>query len=203
MISGGLGGRYYSVVQPHSGLYVCTDFNLVCCMESNKPLARAGYLIAALLVITPLFDAAASVWPPHLGDEKWRFGAVGALSNLTLIPLLGFLLALFIAQAMDHRRIRRFVGIICVILAVVQAGMSIMFILDYFQTRTLVRPQFQHAMGVATTTAVAKHILTIVTLFLLARAGFAGPKAVVRKKVVVTEPATTPLIPMSGAARAE
>lgn len=190
-------------MQPGGGLYVSSDFNLVSCMESNKSLARAGYLIAALLIIVPLFDASASVWPPHLGDERWRFGAVGALSNLTLVPLLGFLLALFIANAFDHRRIRRFVAIVCAILGVVLAAMAVLFILDYFQARTLVNPRFQHAMGVATGTAVVKHVLSIIALAMLSRAGFAGPKATVKKRVIVTEPSATPLIPVSGAARAE
>jgi len=191
-------------VQPNGRLYVCTDFNLVSCMESNKPLARAGYLVAALMVLIPLFDASASVWPPHLGDERWRFGAVGALSNLTLVPILGFLIALFIASVFDHRRVRRFIGIICAILGVILAAMAVLFILDYFQTRTLVNPRFQHAMGVATATAIGKHILSVITLALLSRAGFAGPRAVApKKRVVVTEPSVTPLVGVSGAARGE
>lgn len=198
-----LDGRYSSVVQPTGGLYVCSDFNLVTCMESNKPLTRAGYLIATLLVIIPLFDALASVWPPHLGDERWRFGTVGALSNLTLVPLLGFLLALFIATTFDHRRIRRFVGIICAILALVLAATAVLFILDYFQTRTLVNPRFQHAMSVATGTAIVKHVLSIIALALLSRAGFAGPRPAAKRRVIVTEPSPTPLVGMSGAARAE
>lgn len=172
-------------------------------MESNKSLARAGYLIAALLILIPLFDATASVWPPHLADERWRFGAVGALSNLTLVPLLGFLIALSIAAVFDHRRVRRFIGIICAVLAVILAAMAVLFILDYFQTRTLVNPKFQHAMGVASTTAIVKHVLAIISLALLSRAGFAGPKAVPVKKRVIVEPTATPLIPMSGTARTE
>jgi len=203
MLPCGLDGRYSSVVQPHSGLYVCSHFNLVICMESNKSLSRAGYLIATLLVAIPLFDASASVWPPHLGDERWRFGAVGALSNLTLVPLLGFLLALFIATMLDHRRVRRFVGIICGILGAILAAMAVLFILDYFQTRTMVNPRFQHAMGVATGTAIVKHVLSVIALAMLSRAGFAGPKAAVRRKVIVTEPSATPLVGVSGAARVE
>jgi MFS family permease len=203
VVPNGLDGRYSSVVQPIGGLYVCSDFNLVSCMESNKPLARAGYLIAALLVIIPLYDAMAALWPPHLGDERWRFGAVGTFSNLTLVPLLGFLLCLFIASAFDQRRVRRFVGIVCAILGILLAATAVLFVLDYFQTRTLVNPKFQQAMGVATTTAIVKLVLSIIALALLSRAGFAGPKAAARKKVVVTEPSKSPLLPVSGAARAE
>ncbi len=175
-------------------------------MESNKSLTRAGYLLAFLLVAIPLFDATMSVWPLHLGDERWRFGAIGTLSNITLVPLLGLFLAITIATLMDMRRTRRFVGWICAVFAVVIAGLAVMFILDFFQTRTMVRPQFQGAMSTATTTAIFKHLFTIIGLILLTRAAFAGPKVVVRKgRAVATEPTASPLIPLAGtgASRAE
>lgn len=173
-------------------------------METNKPLARAGYLLAALLVIIPLFDATMQVWPLRLSDERWRFGAVGSLSNLLLVPMLGLLLAIAVATLSDGRRIRRVVGAICGTLALILAVLSVLFILDYFQVRTIVTPKFQHATAVASTTAIVKNLLSIITLVLLSRAGFAGPKALVaRKAAPVTEPSSTPLIPLSGAARVE
>lgn len=172
-------------------------------MENNKPLQSAGYFLALLLIIIPLYDATTSVWPPHLGDERWRFGAVGALSNLTLVPLLGLFIALAIAVLADHRRTRRFIGWLCAILAVVIAVLAALFMLDYFQTRTIVRPQFQHQMSVATMTAMGKHIVTIIGLALLSRAGLTGPKAVVRAKRPVAEPVRSPLVAVPGATSAE
>lgn len=173
-------------------------------MESNKPLAQAGYLLGLLLIVIPLFDAGAAVWPPHFADERWRYGAVGALSNLTLVPLLGFFVVLAIAVFMDHRRIRRTVGIICGIFALILAAAAVLFILDYFQTRTIIRPQFQNAMGVATGTALAKHLVTIVTLALLTRVGLSGPRPVAARKVVrPVDSGATPIVTVPGAARAE
>ena len=173
-------------------------------METNKSLAPAGYLLAALLVIIPLFDSTMQVWPLRLSDERWRFGAIGSLSNLLLVPMLGLLLAIAIATLTDARKVKRVVGAVCAVLAVLLSVLSVLFILDYFQVRTIVTPKFQHATAVASATAVAKNILSIVTLALLSRAGFAGPKAVVVRGVgKVTESSSTPLIPLSGAARAE
>lgn len=172
-------------------------------METNRPLQTAGYLVALLLILVPLFDAGASVWPPHLGDERWRFGAIGALSNLTLIPVLGLFVALAIATMADSRRTRRFIGWLCAILAVVIAVLAALFVLDYFQTRTIVRPQFQHQMAIATTTAVAKHVVTVLALALLSRAGLSGPRAVVRAKRPAAEPARSPLITVGGTTSAE
>ena len=174
-------------------------------METNKSLVRAGYLLAAILVIIPLFDGTLQVWPLRLSDERWRFGSVGSLSNLFLVPLLGLLLAITIATFRDSRRTKRVLGSICGALAVVLAVLSVLFILDYFQVRTQVVPRMQQATAVATATAVAKNILSIITLALLSRAGFAGPKAVVvvRRSGTVTETSATPLIPLGGASRAE
>jgi hypothetical protein len=173
-------------------------------METNKPLARAGYVLAVLLVVIPLFDVTAQLLPLRLGDERWRFGAVGQLSNILLVPLLGLLLIIALATFTDSRRVKRVIGAICAILAVVMGALSVLFILDYFQVRTIVTPKFQHATAVASTTAIIKNVFTIITLFLLSRAGFAGPRAtVVRKVAPPSEPSSTPLIPLNGGARAE
>jgi DMSO/TMAO reductase YedYZ heme-binding membrane subunit len=121
-----------------------------------------------------------------------------------LVPLLGLLLAIGVAVLADNRRVRRVLGWICAILALITAILTVLFILDYFQTRTIVRPQFQSVMEKATVGAIVKLICGIVGLLLISRVGFAGPKAVTRKKGVVTEPsAPSPLLPLGGTARAE
>ena len=150
-------------------------------MDSSKALSRPGYLLALMLFGLPIFDAATAVWPFHLGQERWRFGAMGAFSNMTLSPLLGLLIALMIAALLDQRRIRRVLGALCALFAVILAALTVLFVLDFFQARVQIRPQFQHAIIVATVTALVKLGLTVLTLTLLARAGLSGPKASVRK----------------------
>jgi len=67
-----------------------------------------------------------------------------------------------------------------------------------------VAPKFQRSVGIATTSALIKNLVSIIILFLLRRAGFAGPRVVVNRNVApVTETSSTPLIPLGGAARAE
>jgi hypothetical protein len=173
-------------------------------METNKSLARAGYLLAAILVIIPIVDGTMQVLPFRFGEERWRFGAVGSFSNLMLVPLLGFLLAITVATLTDARRTKRVIGTICGILAFFIAAASVLFILDYFQVRTIVTPQFQHATAVATTSALVKNLVSIIALVLLSRAGFAGPKASVPRKVApVIDTSASPLIPLGGAGRVE
>jgi hypothetical protein len=178
--------------------------NLSCRMETNKPLARAGYLLAFILVITPFLDTMPQLMPLRLGDERWRFGAIGQISNLLLVPLLGLFLAIAVAALTDSRRVKRVIGAVCGTLAFLLAVMSVLFILDYFQVRTVVTPRFQHATKVASTTVMIKNVFSIVALALFSRAGFAGRGSPARKiGPPVIEPLSTPLIPLSGAQRAE
>lgn len=173
-------------------------------MDINKPMARGAYLLSALLVISPLVDGTMQLLPLRPGDERWRFGAVGSLSNLLLVPLLGLLIAIAAATLTDARRTKRVLGTICAILGVGLAVISALFILDYFQVRTGVTPKFQHTVSVATSSALTKNVISIIVLFLLSRAGFAGPRVVASRKVApVIETSSTPLIPLGGASRAE
>ena len=167
-------------------------------------MARAGYLLSALLIITPLVDGTMQLLPFRFGDERWRFGSVGTLSNILLVPLLGFLIAIAVATLTDARRVKRVLGTICVILGVVLAAISVLFILDYFQVRIAVTPKFQRSVGIATTSALIKNLVAIIILFLLSRSGFAGPRVIVNRKVApVIETSSTPLLPLGGAARVE
>jgi len=174
-------------------------------MESNKSIAPAGYLIGVLFVFLPLLDAIMSFWPPHFGDERWRFGAAGTLSNVTLVPILGLFIMIVVATVWDHRVVRRILGALCGVLAVVVAATVVLFVLDFFQTKTIVTPRFQYAMSVASYTAMMKYVLSIIALALLSRAGFGGPRPVVHKRAAApaAAPTPTPLIPLGGPARAE
>ena len=172
-------------------------------MPTNKSLSHAAYLLGLLLVVLPIVDATLSVWPIRLSDDKWRFGAVGSLSNMLLVPLIGLLIIMAVAVWRDHRRVQRVVGALCIAFAVVLAALDVLFILDYFQARTAVVPKYQQAITVAATTAFIKHLLSIAVLILLGRSGFAGPKPVtVRKTTPVTprpEPILTRTIPANSA----
>lgn len=172
-------------------------------MDSSKALSRPGYLLALMLFWLPIFDAATAVWPFHLGQERWRFGAMGSFSNMTLSPLLGLLIALILAALLDHRRVRRVIGALCALFAVILAALTVLFILDFFQTRTQILPRLQHAITVATVTAGVKLGLSVLALTLLARAGLSGPKGSVRRGVLTPETSQPPLIPLANTARAE
>ncbi len=168
-------------------------------METNRSLARAGYLLAALLVALPLFDATMQAWPLQMANERWRFQTLGAVSNLLLVPLLGLLLALTIATLANDRRVNRVVGSICGVLALVIAAFSVLFILDYFQVRTAALPNFQHVLALASATAVVKNVLSIIALLLLSRVGFANSTGMGKKIVGKnSERPSSPIVTVGG-----
>ena len=157
-------------------------------------MSRAAYLLGVLLVVLPLVDLTTTVWPLRFSDARWRFGVVGTMSSVLLVPLVGLLLIMATAVLSDHRRVQRVVGGICIVLAIGLAAVEVLFILDIFQTLASVKPQFQHTIRVAAGTAFMKHVLTVIVLILLGRSGFAGPRPVVTRKVAPSSP-TEPLMP--------
>jgi len=172
-------------------------------MENTKPLARAGYLLPAALVIIPIADSALPLLPFRLTDDRWRWGTVGQLSNVMLFPLLGFVIAISLAALSDSQRIKRVIGTICGILAALVSVATIIFVIDYFQVLNLVKPEMHHNMAIASSIATVKNIFTILTLALLSWAGFTGPKfSAIAKQTRKTEsryPTTaSPLIGVDG-----
>ncbi len=168
-------------------------------MESKKALAYPGYLLAFMLFMIPLFDGITAVLPLRPSQERWRFGAVGALSNMTLVPLLGIFIALALAVYLDHQRVRRVLGWLCALFAVILTAMAASFVLDFFQTRIQVLPKFHTMVDAAAGTSLMKQAFTIVTLVLLARSGLGGTRSGRRRG----DAPQTPLIPLAGGARGE
>ena len=140
-------------------------------MERNRSLAHAGYLVGALLFAIPLWDAAVRVWPLQFGNEQWRFRIVGSLASITLIPMIGVFVGLATATYAGSERARRSIGVFCLALAVVVAGLAAVFIVDYLQLRSTFPPPVQHSAMLLSSIAVAKFAVTALVLVLLGLGG--------------------------------
>jgi hypothetical protein len=145
-------------------------------MEAHKSLARTAYLVAALLIVIPIYGATAAMLPLQMSEARWRWGTVGQFSNVLLVPLIGLFLLMAIAALRDNRAVRRAVGSICGVAAVLLFAMCVLFVLDYFQVRTLAVPKAQHIVATASVTACIKNGLYIVVLALLGLSGFADSR---------------------------
>jgi len=151
-------------------------------MALQRQLSAPSYFVAFALICIPPLDALMQVLPLRIHDPRWRFGAFGLMSNAMMVPAVGLLIA-FVASAMfEHRMLQRVLGILCLLAAVAAAGSLIMFGLDALQVRQQVQPPMALAFRVASTTAVTKSILGILTLGAFGLASLKTPRAPKRDK---------------------
>ncbi len=139
-------------------------------MEPKRSLARAGYLVAILLFAIPLVDITLALVPLGFADAHWRWGAVGRLSALLLVPMIGIFVAIAVSTMVGDRRVKRTIGAICAVLAIALLIMSGFFVLDYFQISSAVAPQMRRATALASIVAGVKNVLWVVVLALCSRA---------------------------------
>jgi hypothetical protein len=145
-------------------------------MESTR-LARAGYWLAFVLIAFSIANWVASVWPVQIGQARWRFGAVGALSNAVLTPLLGLFLAFAIAVWRDDTRVRRALGWLSAILAGCSVILLLGFTLDFLQTRATADPRIHHTLDIASGISIVKQIGIIITLVFFSMTGIRRPSS--------------------------
>ena len=137
-------------------------------MNRYRAIALPAYIVGLSLIVIPLFDALAQLWPFNPGNAAWRFGAVGLLSNAFIVPAAGLLVMLGTAVVLDQKNVLRALGWVSAIGAVLIAPIIVLFALDAVQTRAGVRPEIKLSFLVASFTAVGKLILGMVTLFAFA-----------------------------------
>src|SRR5712692_6641542 len=103
-------------------------------------LVAPGYLLAALLVVVPLVDYLASIWPPRLGEVQWRYASEGLLAGFLLTPYLGLALASGVAAWREHGRALQWFGRLTRVAVAVLVVVSGDFALNVLQLRETVPP---------------------------------------------------------------
>jgi hypothetical protein len=139
---------------------------------SIRSLLWSGYAIAIILIAFPVADLVTNIWPPRFAELQWRFGAVGLLSGFVLTPILGIVGLMAMAIALGHRRVLRAVAGLDLALAVAGFATLILFALDWLQMRSTVNDDVVHSMDVGSLKAIAKHLLSALTLGWLGAAGW-------------------------------
>jgi hypothetical protein len=136
----------------------------------TQRVAPCLYLLAVILIVVPLTDAALSTMPFHPRNVQWRFGAIGLFTNTMLTPGLGFMMAVVTAATLEHVRTQRVLAILCWIGVVVLLGLLVVFALDALQTRALVRPEMTRQFVIASAVAAGKLVLWAIAFVVFARA---------------------------------
>lgn len=141
---------------------------------------------AALMIIVPLADFAANVWPPQPGSVQWRYGAAGLLSSFVLTPLLGAAVASLAATLAQRRRTLLTLGVLEIAGAVGLVFVLIAFSLDVTQLNARVQEEARTAYWIGATKAAAKDVLVAAGLLWLGVASLRGA----RQRREVARPAT-------------
>ena len=126
-------------------------------------LAKPIYLIALMLVLTPLADFIGSVWPLQFGEMRWRFASFALLAGFLFTPLIGSLIAAMLAAVMEERMVLRVIGVLNVVAA---AGLFLLlatFAFDALQLRRAVPPDLQGQFRASAIRGCLKLISAIVT----------------------------------------
>ena len=157
-----------------------------------ESVAWATYFVAFLLVVGPLFDLAASIWPAQPSMVAWRFGAVGILSKALLVPILGSFSAMVAALVLQHRRFLRTVAYINVGIAILLIVTAIPFVLDSVQLRSGVGSEATGGFDVTALRALVNIVLAGVVLGALGISGFKASR-----RTELTQHADPPLVSQS------
>jgi fumarate reductase subunit D len=125
-------------------------------MKPPRHLALPAYLVALLLVAFPAMDTALAIAPARSGELAWRLGSAGLLSRALMTPLLGLLVALGVAAALEHRRV--LIGLAGVAGMLVLGILSILpvVLLDTVEMRSLIAARGRATFDVAAMATVAK-----------------------------------------------
>jgi hypothetical protein len=133
-------------------------------LDPEDALAGPLYLLAGMLVFVPLVDFILTVPPAEWTNARWRFDAVGLLSGYTLLPVLGFAVALVVSAIRKQYSLQRGLVIGCLTMAAIILVLSISFLQDMADARAYVTSDAMPAFSSATTRAIIKLLLTSISL---------------------------------------
>ena len=137
----------------------------------GNPAARLGdavYFFALTLIVTPIVDVGAQVWPPHFILPEWRYGTVGLSANYMPTVVMGLVIAGVNAYWMEHRIAKQILAWLSVLLGLVVVAGVISFSLDVVQVREQVNVQAVEMFWTGAVKAGFKLLMCAMTLALLA-----------------------------------
>lgn len=141
-------------------------------LEVRRSLSRLMILVAAILTLVPLIDFVSNIWPLRVGEARWRFGGVGLISGYLVTPLLGDLMLMIAAATLERRIAQRALAVFNLLVAVLLAGILVIYPLDVLQLRGSVPRDSLAVFDGAAIRSVVKLLLLMVAFLGLAIAGF-------------------------------
>lgn len=133
-----------------------------------RRLIAATYAVAAFFVLSPIMDVFTNSWPVAVGQEEWRFGFVGVLSNYLVSVLFGMILASLLAATAGHRTMLKVLGWLAWATVAFLVITVLALILDTLQLRPAVRADAVTMFKIGAVKTAVKITAVIVVLALLA-----------------------------------
>jgi hypothetical protein len=137
-----------------------------------ETVAKPIGLVALLLVVVPVFDLFANVWPLRPTSLHWRFGTSGLLSGFLLTPLLGMALLTAVAAVNGRRGSLLALTMASAAGALILTALVPLFALDFLQLRGTVPPAEKALFDASGVKAVVKHAASALALAVLAVGNF-------------------------------
>jgi hypothetical protein len=140
----------------------------------NRHLVGVAYMVAGVLVLFPLVDLAANLWPFDAGRVNWRYGGYGLASGFLLTVLLGTALAVATAVVAGHRTAGRVLGALSGVAGLALLVAAAIYVLDAMQIWPTVPEEARDQFGIGTGKALFKNGIVALGL---AWTGVAGWRA--------------------------
>jgi hypothetical protein len=137
-------------------------------------LGSAANILAALLVLVPLVDYVANVWPVRPSEIGWRYAAEGLWAGFLLTPCLGLALAVGVAVWRAHAGTLRVLAAVMILAAVALVPLGIDFVLSAAQLRHSAPPEALARFQAGAIKVTIQYLLVIAGL---AAAGVAVTRA--------------------------
>jgi hypothetical protein len=152
-------------------------------------LASAASILAALLVLIPLVDYVANVWPARPSDLSWRYGAEALCAGFLLTPCLGAALGAAVASWRAHFGTLRLLGFVLILSAVGLLPLCIDFALSAAQLRHSVPAEAMSRFQAGAAKVVVQYALVVVGLLSAGRALLRAARAGLAAQTAPTPPA--------------
>jgi hypothetical protein len=111
---------------------------------------RLANPMAFVLIVLPILDIMFGVFPAQPNQLSWRVATIGLISGALLQPMIGFLLALTAAHALERRTLYRILALICALTGVALLLAAVLFAFDAIQLRGLITAETKRAYDFAT-----------------------------------------------------
>jgi hypothetical protein len=165
--------------------------------RKHSELVSLGYLVAGIMILFPILDLAANLWPFQPTRANWRYGTYGLMSGYLLTVVLGFALAVAIGAWARQRGLVRIIGALSALTGILLLAVTVVNVLDTLQIRGTLPDDALTQFHIGSGKALVKN--GIVTLSLL-WIGWAGWRAAGQEAARADEKRPKDQKPLVGAA---